>query len=126
MRRMFKSKIHRATVTGADLNYEGSLSIDRTLMQAAGILPFQEVHIWNVTRGTRLATYAIEAPHESGVICANGAAAHLVSEGDLIIIATFANMPDVPVDYAPVVVRVDGGNRICGYEPEIAGPSVAA
>jgi aspartate 1-decarboxylase len=73
---MFKSKIHRATVTHADLEYEGSLSIDRDLMVAANIIPYEEVHIWNITSGTRLVTYAMEAPGGSGIICANGAAAH--------------------------------------------------
>lgn len=113
MRRMFKSKIHRATVTHADLHYEGSLSIDAALMVAADIRPFEEVHVWNVTRGTRLTTYAIEAPAESGTICANGAAAHHVQTGDLIIVATFCDMADAEIaqDYAPVVVHVDGNNR---------------
>jgi len=89
MRSFLRSKIHRATVTHADLHYEGSLSIDPALMEAADIAPFEEVHVWNITRGTRLTTYAIEAPSDSGVICANGAAAHRVQVGDLIIIATF-------------------------------------
>ena len=89
MRSFFRAKIHRATVTQADLNYEGSMSIDRDLMDAADIAEFEEVHIWNVTRGTRLTTYAIEAERGSGVICVNGAAAHLVHVGDLIIIATY-------------------------------------
>jgi aspartate 1-decarboxylase len=89
MRSCLRSKIHRATVTHADLHYEGSLSIDRWLMDEADIAPFEEVHVWNITRGTRLTTYAIEAPARSGVICANGAAAHLINVGNLIIIATF-------------------------------------
>ena len=121
MRRMFKSKIHRATVTHADLDYEGSLSIDRDLMVAANIIPYEEVHVWNVTCGTRLVTYAIEAPAGSGIICTNGAAAHLTKMGDLIIIATFHDLDEVPALYAPVVVRVDETNHIVGLASETAG-----
>jgi L-aspartate-alpha-decarboxylase len=78
---MFKSKIHRATVTHADLAYEGSVTIDADLLDAASILPFEAVHIWNATRGTRLMTYALEGPRGSGAICVNGAAAHLNQPG---------------------------------------------
>src|SRR5437879_1175335 len=92
LRSLLKSKLHRLTVTHADVNYEGSLTLDRTLLEAADILPYEEVHIWNVTRGTRLRTYAMEAERNSGVVCANGAAARLVQPGDLIIVATFAQM----------------------------------
>jgi len=120
---MFKSKIHRATVTHADLDYEGSLSIDRDLMVAANIIPYEEVHVWNVTSGTRLVTYAIEAPAGSGIICTNGAAAHLTKMGDLIIIATFHDLDEVPALYAPVVVRVDETNHIVGLASETAGPA---
>ena len=125
MRSFFRAKIHRATVTQADLDYEGSLSIDRELMDAADIAPFEEVHVWNVTRGTRLSTYAIEAPAGSGIICVNGAAAHLVEVGDLIIIATFhyvARAADAP---PPIVVRVDANNRIAGTHAEVPGPKLA-
>jgi aspartate 1-decarboxylase len=121
-RRMFKSKLHRGTVTHADLEYEGSFSIPQDLMQAADILPFEAVDVWNVTRGTRLTTYAIEAPSGSGILCANGAAAHLISPGDLVIIATFTEMDVVPADYQPVVVRLDARNRILDGAPERAGP----
>lgn len=126
MRSFFRAKIHRATVTQADLDYEGSISIDRDLMDAADIAEFEEVHVWNVTRGTRLTTYAIEGERGSGVICVNGAAAHLVHVGDLVIIATYhlaARPEDAP---PPKVVRVDGKNRIIGTHPEIAGPKRAA
>ena len=126
MRRMFKSKIHRATVTHADLDYEGSLSIDRDLMVAANIIPYEEVHVWNITSGSRLVTYAIEAPGGSGIICANGAAAHQSKEGNLIIIATFHDLDEVPASYAPIVVRVDKTNRIVGLSQEAAGPARAA
>jgi aspartate 1-decarboxylase len=122
MRSFLRSKIHRATVTHADLRYEGSLSIDRVLMEAADIAPFEEVHVWNITRGTRLVTYAIEAPRDSRVICANGAAAHLVGVDDLIIIATFQLVPG-PVDAkAPVVIHVDERNRAVAKRAEVAGP----
>lgn len=110
--RMFKSKIHRATVTHADLDYEGSVTIDQNLMDLAGILPHEEVHIWNVTRGTRLATYALVGPRGSGAICINGAAAHLNSPGDLVILATFAQLSaEEARDHVPRVVRVDAQNR---------------
>ena len=122
VRRMLKSKIHRATVTEADLHYEGSLSIDIDLMEAANIIAFEEVHVWNVTRGTRLTTYAMEAAGGSGTICANGAAAHLIHPGDLVIIATFHDMEDVPAHYPPDVVHVDENNRMTGTRSEVAGP----
>jgi aspartate 1-decarboxylase len=121
---MFKSKIHRATVTAADVDYEGSLTLDAGLMEAADILPHEEVHVWNVTRGTRLTTYAIRGEPGSGVVCVNGAAAHLVHPGDLVIVATFVEMDDAQARaYRPKVVLVDGRNRI--VEPdlkEVAGP----
>ena len=87
-KQMFLSKIHRATITHADLEYEGSVTIDTDLMDAADILEHEAVHIWNVTQGTRLMTYALRGPRGSGVICINGAAAHLNKPGDLCIIAT--------------------------------------
>jgi len=109
---MFKSKIHRATVTHADLAYEGSVTIDADLLDAAGIVPFEAVHIWNATRGTRLMTYALEGPRGSGAICVNGAAAHLNQPGDLVILATFAEMtPEEARSHKPIVVRVDSQNR---------------
>ncbi|MCF8478466.1 MAG: aspartate 1-decarboxylase [Pseudolabrys sp.] len=122
-RRMFKSKIHRGTVTHADLHYEGSFSIDKELMRAADVLAYEEVHVWNVSNGTRLTTYAIEAPAGSGILCANGAAAHHINVGDLVIIATFTDMAEVPAGYAPVVVRVDETNRAIGTAAETAGPA---
>ena len=91
---MLKSKIHRATVTHADVDYEGSVTIDSNLLRAANVLPFEEVHIWNVTRGTRLATYALPGEAGSGVVCVNGAAAHLAKPGDLVILAAFTAMSD--------------------------------
>src|SRR5262249_9739016 len=93
-RSMLKSKVHRATVTDADLDYEGSLPLDALLLEAADILPYEEVHVWNVTRGTRLRTYAMRGEPGSGVVCVNGAAAHLAGPGDLVIVATFTQMDD--------------------------------
>ena len=89
---MLKSKIHRATVTEANVHYEGSLTLDVHLLHAADIVPYEEVHVWNVTRGTRFRTYAMIGEIGSGVVCANGAAALLVEPGDLVIIATFTTI----------------------------------
>lgn len=123
VRSVFKSKIHRATVTHADVNYEGSVTIDRSLMEAADIVPWEQVHLWNVTRGTRLETYAIPGPKGSGLLCVNGAAAHLNQPGDLVIVATFAQLgPRELARHVPRVVRVDRQNRIVGREAEVAGP----
>ena len=123
-RHMFKSKIHRATVTHADLDYEGSVTIDGDLLAAADILPHEHVHVWNVTRGTRIETYALEGPAGSGVVCINGAAAHQNEPGDLVIIATFAQVEKSELDeFEPVVVLVDGENRIAsGDHVETPGP----
>lgn len=110
---MFRSKIHRATVTDANVNYEGSITIDSLLLQAGDILPFEEVHVWNITRGTRLRTYAILGEPGSGVVCINGAAAHLIHPGDLIIVATFTAMDDEAArNHRPCVVLVDERNRL--------------
>lgn len=124
MRRMFRSKIHRATVTQADLHYEGSVTIDSDLLDAADILPNEEVHVWNVTQGTRLATYALPGPRGSGVICINGAAAHLNAPGDLVILATFADKTEAEARvHVPRVVFVDANNRVVEIDQEIAGPA---
>jgi aspartate 1-decarboxylase len=117
---MFASKIHRATVTGADVDYEGSVTIDADLLDAAGILEWEEVHIWDVTNGARLATYAIAGPRGSGAVCINGAAAHLVRPGDLVILATFVELDDdVARDHEPTVVFVDEANRVRELRPEV-------
>ena len=110
---VFKSKIHRATVTHADVAYEGSVTIDGDLMDAAEILPNEAVHVWNATRGTRLVTYALRGPGGSGSICVNGAAAHLNQPGDVVILATFADMtPEEARVHRPKIVRVDAQNRL--------------
>jgi len=123
-RTIFKSKIHRATVTHADLDYEGSVTLDSELMRAADILPYEQVAIWNVTRGSRLETYALEGPAGSGVVCVNGAAAHHNRPGDLVIVATFAEMEEAEARvHQPTVVLVDEQNRIKDAgATEIAGP----
>src|SRR5688500_17707998 len=111
-RRMFLGKIHRATITHADLDYEGSVTVDADLLDAAAILEHEEVHVWNVTRGTRLVTYALRGPRGSGVICINGAAAHLNGPGELVILATFGEMSEAEARaHQPRVVRVDAKNR---------------
>ena len=124
-RTVFKSKIHRATVTQADLHYEGSVTIDAALMAAADISNHEAVHVWNVSRGTRLVTYAIEGPPGSGTICINGAAAHLNEPGDLVILATFAELDEAEArDHRPTVVLVDERNRITARGAvEVAGPA---
>ena len=124
-RSFFKSKIHRATVTHADLDYEGSVSIDEDLLDAAGIWPYEQVHIWNITRGTRLTTYAIQGERGSGVISVNGAAAHLNKPGDLVILATFAELEESEARaHRPAVVLVDRQNKIVARDvAEVPGPA---
>jgi len=113
MRTMLKSKIHRATVTDANINYEGSITIDSTLMAAADILPYEQVHVLNINNGARFTTYAIEGEAGSGAICLNGAAARLAVKGDLVIILTYTQVPDDETkDYRPKVVHVNEKNRI--------------
>ena len=113
LRSICKSKIHRATVTHADVNYEGSITIDRTLMDAADLIPYEEVWIYDLTNGNRLQTYVIEGEADSGTVGVNGAAAKLVNRGDLIIIVSFAMMEDAQArSYVPKHVLVDGNNRV--------------
>ena len=120
---LFKAKIHRATVTHADLDYEGSVTISGELMDAAGMIEHEQVHVWNVTRGTRLVTYTIRGDDHSGVVCINGAAAHLVKPGDKVILATFAEVEaSEAAGWKPTVVFVDDHNKIVGEGAEIAGP----
>jgi len=116
---LLKSKIHRGTVTDADLHYEGSVTIDSELLEAADIVPYERVEIYDVTNGARLATYAIPGAPGSGEICINGAAAHLVKRGDVVIIASYAEFSDAEsVGHQPRVVLVDARNQ-----PQRVAPS---
>lgn len=119
-RRMLKSKIHRARITHADLEYEGSITISPELLQAADILAYEAVNVWNVTSGTRFETYAIEGAPGSTEICVNGAAAHLVTPGDIIIIASFIQLEEQYCSsLIPTVVFVDENNHIQELRPEV-------
>ena len=112
IRTMLKSKIHRATVTEANLEYEGSVTIDRTLLEAADLLPYEQVQIYDCTNGSRLITYAIPGEPDSGEICINGAAAHLIKPGDVVIIASYAQVDDASCrGWQARRVFVDGANR---------------
>ncbi|OIJ99894.1 aspartate 1-decarboxylase [Streptomyces sp. MUSC 14] len=123
LRTMFKSKIHRATVTQADLHYVGSVTIDADLLDAADLLPGELVHIVDITNGARLETYVIEGERGSGVIGINGAAAHLVHAGDLVIIISYAQVSDAEArQLRPRVVHVDGGNRIVSLGADPSEP----
>lgn len=112
LRTLVHAKIHRATVTGADLNYVGSITIDEDLLEAAGIWPFERVQVVDVNNGNRLETYAIVGARGSGTIQLNGAAAHLVSVGDLVIIMAYAQVDARPEEWEPTVVFVDEENAI--------------
>ncbi|MCI6873646.1 MULTISPECIES: aspartate 1-decarboxylase [Hallerella] len=110
---LLKCKIHRATVTDANLNYEGSITLDRALMDAAGILPFEKVGILDIHNGARFDTYVIEGEPNSGTICLNGAAARMVQKGDLIIIVSYISMtPEEAKTWKPTVVKVDSQNKL--------------
>ena len=110
---MLKAKIHRATVTQVELHYEGSCAIDEALLEAAGILEYEQIHIYNINNGERFVTYAIRAERDSGVISINGAAAHKASPGDLVIIAAYGAMDAAAAaSYSPSLVYPDGNNRI--------------
>ncbi len=117
MRRVLNAKIHRATVTDANLHYVGSITIDRDLMDAADLLEFEQVAVVDVTNGARLETYVIEGPRGSGVVCMNGAAAHLISKGDLVIIIAYVDLERSELgDHRPTIVHVDAQNRIVDEE----------
>ncbi len=118
MRIMLKSKIHRATVTDANVDYEGSITIDKTLMAAADILPYEQVHVLDVDNGARFTTYAIEG--ETGEICLNGAAALLAKKGDVVIILTYATVSEEEArGLKPKIVLVDRNNQIRDMKSEI-------
>ncbi|MFC8008230.1 aspartate 1-decarboxylase [Streptomyces olivaceus] len=123
LRTLIKSKIHRATVTQADLHYVGSVTIDADLLDAADLLPGELVHIVDITNGARLETYVIEGERGSGVIGINGAAAHLVHPGDLVILISYAQVTDAEArSLEPRVVHVDGDNRIVALGADASEP----
>jgi aspartate 1-decarboxylase len=112
-RHMLKSKLHRATVTDADLHYEGSITIDENLMKTANIIPYEKVAIYNVSNGERFTTYAIKGKRNSGVICLNGAAARRASRNDIIIIATYVLVDEAETkNWTPKCVLLDEKNKI--------------
>ena len=118
-RHMLKSKIHRATITEADLNYEGSLTIDKELMDAVGLHPYERVMVYNINNGERFDTYAIKGKPGSGVICLNGASARLVAKGDVVIILSYCTVPDDEArKLVPKLVYVDSKNVILGHKGE--------
>ncbi len=112
LRTMMKGKIHRATVTDSNIDYQGSITIDEQLLEMAGIIPYEQVDIYNITNGERFTTYAIIGPRDSGVICINGAAAHKAKKGDLVIIASYGQFQDNELQgFKPKVVFVDKDNK---------------
>ncbi|HEY8472232.1 MAG TPA: aspartate 1-decarboxylase [Natronosporangium sp.] len=122
LRTMLKSKIHRATVTQADLHYVGSVTVDTELLDAADLLPGEQVAIVDVTNGARLETYVIPGERGSGVLGINGAAAHLIHPGDLVILISYAQMDDATArSYRPRIVHVDAQNRIVAVDQNPAG-----
>ena len=113
IRMVLRAKIHRATVTQANLNYIGSISIDEGVMEAAGIVEWEKIAVLDITNGSRLETYAIKAPRGSGEICINGAAAHLVNPGDLVILLTYQGIEEGEIEnHRPRIVHVDEQNNI--------------
>ena len=124
MRTMLKSKIHRATVTEANIDYEGSITLDPVLMEAANILPFEQVHVLDVNNGVRLQTYAIEGARGSGAVAMNGAAARLVNRGDVIIVLAYDQLDEAEArSRRPRLVYVDNRNRVTRVGHEIAVPA---
>ncbi|RMG40560.1 MAG: aspartate 1-decarboxylase [Candidatus Dadabacteria bacterium] len=122
-RKILKSKIHRAVLTHADLHYEGSITLPPELMQAADIVEYEAVNVWNVTNGARLETYAITGEEGSRDIALNGAAARLGAPGDLLIIASFIEIDENEIkDFKPKIVFVDKDNRIVEERKEVPGP----
>jgi len=126
IRTMLKCKIHRAKVTEAVLHYEGSITIDETLMEAAGLIEYEQVDIYNIDNGNRFSTYVIRGERDSGVICVNGAAARKVSKGDLLIIANYAAYDEKELaDFRPTLVYVDEKNRITSVKRKVVSESQA-
>ena len=122
-RTLLNSKIHRATVTQADLNYVGSITVDRDLMDSVGLIENEQVHVLDITNGNRLTTYVIEGERGSGIIAINGAAAHLVKVGDLVIICSYAQLNESELEsHRPQIVLVDAKNRVLKrFERELPG-----
>jgi aspartate 1-decarboxylase len=121
-RQMLKSKIHRATVTACDVDYIGSITLDPELMRQADLLPNEQVHVWDIENAARFVTYALEGDEGSGTVQVNGAAAHLVREGDKIIVASFGAFDESDLErYSPIVVHVDDDNRAIAVDSD---PSV--
>jgi len=122
MRTMLKGKIHRAHVTGADIDYEGSITLDPLLMEAADIIPFEQVHVLDITNGARLQTYAIEGQRGGGEVVINGAAARMVSEGDMVIVLAYHTVSEEEArKLSPRLVYVDGANHIVRVAHERQG-----
>ncbi|HAS04908.1 MAG TPA: aspartate 1-decarboxylase [Dehalococcoidia bacterium] len=120
MRTMMKSKIHRARVTDLNIDYEGSITIDENLMRTADILPYEQVHVLNVTNGERFLTYAVKGEAGSGQVCLNGAAARLVCKGDIIIILTYSQVAENDAeDFSPTTVYVNKKNEIISVKNTI-------
>ena len=120
MRFVMRSKIHRATVTHADVDYIGSISIDENILKAAGIEEWEKIHVLDVTNGSRLETYVVKAPAGSGQICINGAAAHLIHPGDLVILITYEGIPSDSVsEHLPTIVHVNTQNEVVDISQEI-------
>jgi aspartate 1-decarboxylase len=120
---MLRAKIHRAIVTQANLDYEGSLTIPPELLELTDIREYEAISVWNVTRGTRFETYAIEGVKGSGDVCVNGAAAHLAGPGDRIIIASFSDVPEsMTAEFRPIVALVDDHNLAVRTVVEVPGP----
>lgn len=127
MRTMLKGKIHRAHVTGADINYEGSITLDPVLMDAADILPFEQVHVLDITNGARLQTYAIEGKRGAGEVVINGAAARMIGEGDLVIVLAYHTVSEEDArSLRPRLVYVDGANRIMRVADERSAEAALA
>lgn len=124
---MLKAKIHRATVTQAELHYEGSIAIDGLLLDASGIREYEQIHAWDINNGQRFVTYALRAEEGSGIISVNGSAARSVQEGDLIIIAAFAQLNEAELEkFQPTLVYVDAANRISHTNRSIPKQMAAA
>jgi len=120
--KILRGKIHRATVTGADVDYEGSITLDASLMEAANILPHQEVEVWDVTNGERLQTYAVPGAPSSGVVCINGAAARKIHVGDLVIVAAYGWLDDRDAAaWQPCIISVDERNQRVQRLRSVAG-----